>query len=257
MITTHSKFLYGFDVTSDSKYIDFNDGTTTYAVSVTPGSKTPDDLCDEIEEAMNGVGALVSFTVTFNRTTRIFTIAGDAAFSLLVDTGANEADGIYTVLGISVATDFSGVTSVVGASAVGTVYQTQFKLQDFIHADNNQSQRFAEVNKAASGMTTLVTFGTDQIFEMSFKWLTDRTQHATSPIRSGTIATFTAFMQWATLKKVFEFYPDESDATDYYKVILDSSAESSGGTGYKLNPKYGMGLQGYYDTGVMKMRVVP
>jgi len=257
MILTHSKFLYGISVSTSTKYIDFEDGSNTFGVSISVGAKTPDDLISQIEEAMNGVGSTVTFTVSFNRSTRIFTIAGDGSFNLLVSTGDNAASGIYSVLGIATASDFTGVTSVVGSTAVGTYYQTQFKLQDFIHSDWNQTQRFSEVNKAASGLTTMVTFGTDAIFEMSFKWLTDRVQQSSSPIRSGTIATFISLMQWMTLKKPVEFFPDENDITDYYKVILDSSSESATGAGYKLNPKYGMNLIGYYDTGVMKMRIVP
>lgn len=257
MITTHSKFLYGIEVSAETSYLDFDDGTTTYAVQLSSGAKTPDDLIDEIETLMNQVGSVVSFTCSFNRTTRIFTISGSAAFDLLANTGTNVLNGAYSVLGISTAADFTSVTSVAGATAIGTVYNTQFKLQDYVPGSYNQMQRFAEVNKSASGRTTLVTFGTDEVFEMSFKWLTDISQPSGGPIRTGTVASFATLMQYLTLKKPAEFYPDESVATSYYKVILDSSAESSNGTAFKINPKYGSNLVGYYETGVMKMRVVP
>lgn len=256
MITTHSKFLYGFEVLTESKWIDFDDGTSLFAVNIQTGSKTPDDLIFEIETAMNEVGSNVIFTVSYNRSTRIFTISGDGAFDLLVDSGANAENGIYPVLGIAVASDFMGVTSVTGSTAVGSSYATQFKLQDYVPSLHNKSQRFAKVNKAASGKTTLVTFGTDEIFEMSFKWLTDRAQPSGGPIRNGTIASFLAFLDHATSKKPFEFYPDENDTSVYYKVILDNSGEGGDGTAYRLNPKYGANLMGYYDTGVMKMRVI-
>lgn len=257
MITTHSKFLYGYDVGSDSKWIDFDDGTTTYAVSIQTGSKSPDDLILDIEEAMNEVGSTVTFDVSFNRSTRYFTITGTGGtFDLLANSGDNAAEGIYSILGISTAADFTGVSSVTSTTATGTVYQTQFKLQDYVPAEYNETQRFAEVNKSANGRTTVVTFGTDQTFEMSFKWLTDLPQPASGPIRTGTISSFRNLMRHMVLKKPVEFYPDESDVTDYYKVILDSSGDSANGTGFKLNPKHGMNLGWYYDTGVMKMRVI-
>lgn len=257
MITTHSKFLYGFDVDAGTSYIDFDDGTTTYAVQIGSGSKTPDDLIADIETKMNEVGSVVSYDCSFNRATRLFTISGSGPFDLLVNSGTNAASGIYSVLGIATGSDFVGVTSVTGATAIGTVYNTQFKLQDYIPGDYNQMQRFAEVNKAASGKTTLVTFGTDEIFEMSFKWLTDIKQPSGGPIRTGTVASFAALMEHMTLKKAFELYPDENDSTTYYKLVLDATAESGNGTGFKISPKYGANLVGYYDTGVMKMRVVP
>lgn len=257
MITTHSKFLYGIEVTAETSFIDFDDGTTTYAAEISSGAKTPDDLIDEIEEKMNEVGSTVSFTCSFNRSTRIFTITGSGSFDLLANSGANAASGIYSVLGISGAADFTSVASVSGSTAVGTVYSTQFKLQDYVPGSHNQMQRFSEINKAASGKTTLVTFGTDQIYEMSFKWLTDLTQPSGGPIRNGTVLSFATMMQYMTLKKPFEFYPDENDVATYYKLILDSSSESGSGTGFKINPKYGSNLVGYYETGVMKMRVVP
>lgn len=257
MITTHSKFLYGIEVEADTSFIDFDDGTTTYAVEISSGAKTPDDLIDEIEEKMNEVGSTVSFTCSFNRSTRIFTISGSAAFDLLANSGTNAASGIYSVLGISGAADFTAVTSVVGTTAIGTVYSTQFKLQDYVPGSYNQMQRFSEVNKAASGKTTIVTYGTDEIFEMSFKWLTDLSQPSGGPIRNGTVSSFATMMRYMTLKKPFEFYPDESDSSTYYKLILDSSSESGSGTGFKINPKYGSNLVGYYETGVMRMRVVP
>ncbi len=207
---------------------------------------------------MNGAQSSVTFTVTYSASTNKFTIAGNAQFDLLSSTGDNTSEGIYDLIGISDSVDYSNVTSVVGGTAVGTVYQTQFMLQNYVDAEDNQLSRFPTVNKSASGTTTLLRFGVDEIFEFSFKYITNIQQSASSPIRNNSTGKedFRAFMQHATQKKPVDFYPDEDDNSVHYRIILDSSAESSDGTGYKLNERFDRGTVGYFDTGVMKFRKV-
>jgi hypothetical protein len=175
----------------------------------------------------------------------------------LVNSGSNAANGAYSLLGIPTASDFVAVTSIDGTVAVGTLYQTQFKLQDFVDHEDSRMARFQTVSKSASGKTTVVAFGIDRMFEFSFKFLTDK-YSASGPIRyqSNALANIRSLMRYLNLKKEVEFMPNESTPNTYYRCILDSTADSSDGTGYKLNEQYGRNLVGYYEINSVKFRII-
>ena len=128
-----------------------------------------------------------------------------------------------------------------------TEYRTQFKLQDYVDSEHNQSLRQATVSQSASGKVNTVYFGTDKVFEFSVKYITDRPQIGTL-IRSNTsgVSNFLALMEYATLKGELEFMPDEDDVNTYFKVILESTEASSEGTAFRLVEQYGRGMVGSY-----------
>lgn len=257
MINTHSSFLYGFDVTASNQYLDLVIASQNYSVAIQVGSYSAKELLTEIENTLNAVGTSLTFTVSMNRSTRIVTISADGSFDLLVNTGDNAASGIYSLLGVSTASNFTSVTSVSGVTSVGTLYQTQFKLQDFVDQEDNRMSRFATVNKAASGKTTVISFGTDRVFEFSFKFLTDKT-HASGPIRNqaNALSNIRNLMRHCVQKKPLEFMPDEDTPNTYYRVILDSTSDSSDGTSYKIQEQYGRNLIGYYELNGCKFRII-
>ena len=100
---------YIFDpitVAASNKYLDFSDsGPTTFAVSIEEKTyKDPYDLATTLQAAMNGTATVDAYTVTYDDSTRKFTIASDnATFSILWKTGThgsdNADDHIGTLLG--------------------------------------------------------------------------------------------------------------------------------------------------------------
>jgi hypothetical protein len=110
---------YYFDpirITSSTRYIDFNDGSNTYAAVVTAQLyKSPDELATAITTAMNAMGSSDTFTCIYNSTG---TYAGKFTFStsgvaltMKWNTGANTANSIASKVGFSTAADSSASTS--------------------------------------------------------------------------------------------------------------------------------------------------
>jgi hypothetical protein len=59
-----------------------------------------------------------------------------------------------------------------------------------------------------------------------------------------------------TTKAPFEFMPDEDVPATFYSVICESTPGFSDGTGFKLMEMTSQKLIGYYDSGMIKLRVL-
>lgn len=258
MINTYSSFLYDFTVDSNNKYLDFKEGAgAEITAELETGDFTLEDLMQNIEDAMNDVGSL-TYTVTANRQTRIITISvASSTMNLLASTGTNVANGVWSLIGFA-SSDSGSVTSKSGTSTVGTIYEPQFKLQDYVSHEDNRKLRDSTVNKSAAGLVRVHSFGTDRFFEMSIKFATNIYQPSNGPIINNQtgVEDLRAFMQFAINKKYFEFMPDKNTPSTFYRVVLESSPDDSNGTGYKLQEQYAKGLVGYFETGMLKLRII-
>ena len=250
MINTFSKFYYGYVITSTTKYLDFNEGSGQLTAILRVGHYTLQTLCDEISFQMNDVGAY-GYTVTPNRTTRIITISASGTFKVLASTGTNVVNGCYSAIGLS-ASDGSYATSRVGTTAIGTVYTPQYKLQDYVSSSDSQMLRDATIIKSASGVSEVISFGTDMFFEFNIKFATDIYQPSSGPITNNNagVANLRSLMQYLMNQYEVELMPNKDDPTVAYRLVLDGMKE------YKLKEQYANGLVGYFETGVLKFRVV-
>lgn len=258
MINTFSKFLFDFTVTESNRYLDFIEGAgAEQTAELTLGDFTLEDFMQNIEDALNETGALV-YTVTANRTTRIITVTvTTSTVNLLASTGTNAADGPWTLMGFALS-DSGAVTSKAGTTAVGTVYTPQYKLQDYVDQKDYRELRNETVSVSSSGLVEVQSFGTDRFFEFSIKFATDIYQPASGPItnNSSGVDDLREFMQYCIQKKPLEFIPDSATLTTFYKVVLESTPGNSKGTGYKLDEQFSRGLVGYFETGVLKFRII-
>lgn len=108
---------YHFDAIeiTTGRFLDFNDGTDDFSVSV-PAKvyRDPHELAEALQDAMNDAGAADVYTVTYNDYGSLkgkFTIATDGATLILQwNTGANTANTIGVKLGYSVAADDTGTS---------------------------------------------------------------------------------------------------------------------------------------------------
>lgn len=256
MINTFSKFHYGIEITSTTNYLDFNEGTGQISCVLRNGNYTFDTLADEIEYQMNQIGTQ-AYSVSVNRSTNKITISAASAWTLLAGTGTNAANGCYTALGYSLS-DTSSSTSHVANNAIGLTYYPQYKLQDYVSAEDNQSLRNESVMVSASGKVEVISFGTDKMFEFNIKFATNIYQPSVGPIinnKTG-VDDLRTFMVYCKNKYEIDFYPDKNDVTVYYRVVLESSPADSKGTGFKLEEQYTRGLVGYFESGLLKFRVI-
>lgn len=258
MINTYSSFLYNFEVTSNNKYLDFKEGAgAEITAELETGDFTLEDFMQNVEDAMNDVGSL-TYSVTANRQTRIITISvASSTMNLLASTGTNVANGVWSLIGF-VATDSGNVTTKSGTSAVGSTYSPQFKLQDYVSHEDFRLNRESTVSESASGLVRLHTFGIDRFIEMNIKFATNIYQPSGGPIinnQSG-VDDLRSFMQFIMNKKSFEFIPDVDLPNTFHRVVLESSAGDSNGTGYKLQEQFTRGLAGYFETGIIKLRII-
>jgi hypothetical protein len=256
MITTWSKFYYGYDVTADNNQLDFSEGGSELTAEIAVGSYTPTDFCTAVKTALDTAGAL-TYTVTFNRSTRKITIAATGTFQILKATGTHIGTSPFTLMGFTGAGDLTGTNTYTGASVSGDIYSPQFKLQDYISSDDYQQAVDATVNKTASGRVEVVKFGTESFIECNITFVTDRTVDGTV-IRSNAtgVADLRRFLQYLVTKGPCEFIPDEDTVSTYQKVMLESTPDSDKGTGYRIKELYDKGLSHVYQTGKLKFRVL-
>lgn len=257
MINTFSKFYYGLTISGSNKYLDFNEGSGDLVAEIQTGTYTPEDLAQAVEDALNLAGTN-TYTVSFNRNTRIMTLTSSASVDWLAATGTNVGLGYsaYPALGFA-ATDVTNAT-LTGSSAIGSVYLPQYLLQDYVDQEDSRRNRASTVAVSASGKVQLQSFGMDRFFEFSIKYATDIYQPEGFPIVNNPsgVANLRSFMQWLMNKNNVEFMPDKDSPGTYYRVVLESAAGAGDGSSYKLLEQYGRGLTGYFETGILTFRII-
>jgi len=254
-LTTRSTFYYGFTVTRDNYAIDFDEGGPQLTAYLTIGAYTVTEYIAEVKRALDSVGAL-TYTVTFNRTTRKITIAATGTFALKCLTGTHVGSGIWTMAGFS-ATDKTGAATYTGENGAGSEYRPQAVFKDYISPTHFKVKEFAKVNVAADGTVQMVEFGTGQRFQCNIWQVTDKVNTATSnptwETQSGAIANTLLFLDFLITKGKVEFMPDRATPATFYGAILDRSEASSQGTSYTLNE---MEAKDFYQTGRLTFRVL-
>lgn len=120
-------------IDSTNNKLDFNIGgseltatpaSATYAIGTT--SSETGTLCKAIKDALFAADATGTYTVSYSRTTKLFTIArSTGTFQLLAATGSHIANGIFTTLGFA-ATDRTGAITYTGTVTVNYAFKHTF-----------------------------------------------------------------------------------------------------------------------------------
>lgn len=254
-LSTYSKFYYGWKVTKDNRYIDFNDGALRLA-TLKLGSYTAQGLANEIVKQMNLVSSL-DFTVSFNRATRKFTISSTSTFSLLFLTGTSSALSIANIFGFNSA-DKTGASTYISDFASGYEYTTQFLLQNYKDISTNRKAIDGVINKSASGVVEAVKFGDERFMEGEFLFVTNLIQENGSIIRSNPtgLDEFIQFIEYATEKGSIEFIKDENNLLDFNVYVLESTETDTKGLNYDLIEMYDRGLAQYFRSGKLIFRLL-
>lgn len=256
-IETYSLFYYGMEITSSNQNLNFDEGGSELVAVIDPGGYTHTELATAIKTALDAAGAL-TYTVTFNRADRTYTIAATGSFSLLVSSGTQVGTGPFTLLGFTGA-DLTGAATYTGNTTAGSAYEPQFKFQSFVSNDDNQEKIDAQVNESATGDVEVISFGTREIMELNIKFATNRDMSASGWVKNNAsgVSNLRSFMQFAIKKAPFEIMEDIATKSSYKKVILESTPESQSGTGYKLKElSLSGGPTGFFETGLIRLRVL-
>lgn len=255
-LTTFSLFYFGHTVTSDNNLIDFKEGGgPELTASLDIGDYTLTEYADEVARALNAEGAL-TYTVTVSRSTRKMTVATTSTISLLVSSGSHSSFSAYEMMGFT-GSDRTSASSYLGDSASGSSYTPQFILQD--HKDSEKTQQAVDSTtlRSSSGRVLVVRFGTQKFIQARIKWANNKIQ-PTGPITQNLtgVEDLETFMQYLITKAKIEYMPNKDDVNTYQTVLLESNEESKDGTGYDLKERYDIGLPGYFDTSILKFRVI-
>ncbi len=257
-LKTHSKIYYGWGVDATNYQLDFQESGGELTADLSIGDYTLTEFCAEIARAMNEVAIDNVYSCSVDRSTRLITISADGNFKLLIASGSHNGTTVFETAGFTGA-DLTGTDSYDADTAGGTEYSTQFIIQDHISSEDYRNASDATVNKSASGRVEVFKFGEDIFVQANFRYVTDIAQPENSPIRNNSdgISDLRLLMRHMVSKAPFEYMEDESDPETFEKLILESTPQDAKGVGYKLNELYGQGLPNYWETGTLKLRVIP
>lgn len=253
-ITTTPVFYYGFTVTVNDIYINFDEGIGELTATVTAGSYSFTDLASAIATALNNVGGQ-EYTVTANRADRTYTISASSNFDLLFSSGSNAGLSIASVIGFA-ATDQTSANSYTG-SACGSEFIPQFPLQSYVGLNDYQESAQANINESASGSVEVFSIGTRKFLEFNIGPTTDNAMRSSGGLftnDSNAVSKLRSFMEYAITKGDIEFMPDQSNRSTFNTIILERTPTSGTGTGFKLRELYGRGLVGFFETGLLRFR---
>lgn len=253
-IPLYSKFYYGYIVDNDNYILNFKEGSgSELAANLNPGSYTFTDFAAEIQRALDDAGEL-GYTVTANRTARTITVAATGTFSLLVSSGTSISTGPFGLMGFT-GSDRTSATTYTGNGQSGSEYRPQFWLQNYVSPEDWQQASSASVNVTATGRAEVVKFGTDKFSQFQVRYVTDFPQNSAIRTDVNALSSLRLFMQFITRRDPFEFMADETQASTFQVFTLESSPDSSTGTGYKISELYDQDLAGYFETPVLKFRL--
>lgn len=251
-----SRFYYGFEITSSNNKFDFNEGAGAIVATMDIGIYTPTQMAAELKLQLDAIGTK-TYTVTFSRSTRKFTIACDAGnYSILISSGANATVGVYSTIGFTTVTDRTAAGTYTSDDPAGSEYNPQFWLQDYTAPTNWIDKNEASVNVSATGHVEVISFGDTQFTEFNILFITDLAMDG-RVIKNNPngVVNANTFMQFAIKRGAIEFMPSDQDLNTFYTIRLDSTPENSKATGYKLKEETGRNLPGIYTTGKLKWRV--
>jgi len=257
-ILTNPIFYYIDPITNDNFQLNFIEpdaANIELTASLNVASYTMDQLDNEVARALNSAG-INEYTVTFNRTTRLYTIAADGNFNLLITSGSNNGTSVFPLIGYTGA-DVTGLASYDAGTIAGAAYEPQFPLQNFIGFDISKEGIQTKVNESSSGEVEVVTFGTKRIMKFNIKYITNNTgtrEAYASCTQADHVQEAIDFMEFITGKNKLEFMKDKSSRSTFDNILLESTASSRDGSGYELKELYSQNLTGYYETGRLRFR---
>ena len=257
-IRTKSVFYYVNEITEENYALNFiepNQDNVELLAELDIGGYSISDLLLELEGKLNQVGK-AEYTVNFNRNTRIVTISADDDFDILPIGGSNSGVSAWPTLGFSI--DQTGGDSYNSNNPIGVEYLPQYFLQEYLDKNDNLEGVQTSLNESASGISEVVTFGQLRFYEFNIKWIKnlEKTNSSFLDINPNAVQDARNFLEFCIKKNNLEYMPDINDRSFFDKILLDSTPSQRDGTGFRLRELTNQGLDGYYETGRLKFRVL-
>lgn len=252
-LVSKSLFLYGFEITTANRSIDFKTSLigVEYKATLSLGQYTLTQLLTEIERAMKAADPANTYTATAVRTyaggleNRVNIATSGSFLSLLFATGSRASSSVATLIGFT-ATDHTGLTNYNGTVSAGTVLVPEYVAYSYLGPEFMR-KNFGAVNIAADGTKEAITFSVQRFFQGEWKF---------EP-QAKVISQWAPLLDWLIQQKPFEFTPEISSPTVFYEATLESTGDDGKGLGYAMKemlPQFPF----HYQTGNMKFRqIVP
>ena len=257
-LSTFSIFYTLNAVTNANNKLNFDETAGELTATIVIGAFPPSEIIGKVKTAMDAVSVTNTFTVTLDRDTRLVTIASDVGnFELLLATGSQLGISIFPLLGFNQGVDLTGAMTYTGDTAIGSTFEPQFILQDFVSEDDQQEKVDPSVNESAEGILEVISFGINKFIELNSKFITNIVMDGKIIKNNPTgVADAQAFMQFITNKATFEFMKDIDVRSTFLVVVLESTPVNRQGTGYRLEEQTRQNLPNIFETGRLKLRVV-
>lgn len=258
MLKTYSMFYYGIEVTEFNRFLDFQDADGNWTGKLELGGYTLTQLAREVRRAMNASGTSKRYLVTVDRVTRKIKIKSQdlSNFSLRFGTGPNASLSCASLIGFP-ASNTASLNEHQSSFSIGKVYRPQFYLQNYLAPTMNKTPINASVNTSASGkFVEVIGYNENRVFRFDLRFITNEPQASDSLIRNNPDAIKEAldFLDYVTNANPIEFMPDEMEPLTFYQGILISTATSSEGVGYELEPDFDGNIDGFYKISKLTFR---
>jgi len=246
-----SLFLYGYTITEDNMFIDFqavNAGPVLTA-TLEIGEYSLTSLLEEIASAMNAADPANVYSAAADRTVlgglqnRVSIGTTGSYLKILFGSGPNEAASVASLIGF-LTTDYSGDTTYTGSSTTGTALVPAYIGYNYLN-DYNQAKVFGNVNVSAAGIKEAVVFQIQKFIDVEFRYES-----------RNVLSSWQQLFYWLIQQKPFDFTPEISSPGTFYQVTLEKTAYDSKGLGYQMKEML-PNFPNLYQTGPLNFRIVP
>lgn len=254
-LESYSTFYYIEPVDNSNFYLNISeDGTTVLDAEVEIGEYSMTRLATAVQTALNSIGAN-SYTVTFNRESRTYTIAADATFEIRAATGPQVGNDLWPILGFS-AVDTAAALSHESNNAAGTEFSPQFYLQDYVMQGQSVGATSGVRATTTNGLVEIVSFGRQEFIECTIKYQNSRNQ-ASGPIKKSATGyeDFKAFLDFGITASPIEFMENINDKNSFVTVLLESLPGDNKGLSYKIKEQLPE-LPNFYELGPIVFRII-
>jgi len=249
-LTAKSLILYGLEVTTSNRSIDFktSGGGAELQATLTLGYYSLTDLMSEIKTQMQAADPYNTYTVTADRTisggtqNRVTISTSGSYLSLLFGSGTRAASTVAPLIGFT-STDKTGATTYTGTSTCGTALTSTLTGYNWIPPEMNQKV-FGSLNISTTGIKEAIVFQIQKFFSVQFKY---------EP-KSYVINSWLPFWQWSIQQRAFEFTPEVTSPSAFYNCTLEKTGADSKGLGFAWKEQL-PDFPNLYDSGLITFRV--
>lgn len=247
-LTGKSLFLYNYEVNSFNSSLDFSIGGSPLLATLNFGFYCLSDLMAEIKRAMESVDPAHTYTVTADRTfssgtqNRVSITTSYSTLSLLFGTGPRVSTSVRSLIGFG-SVDRTGSTSYQGISSSGVSLIPEYVGYSYL-PPTMWKQVYGVTNVSTSGLKETIAWNIQNFSQVQFKFEPE----------SKVISEWSPMFDWMIQQKPFEFTPNISTPSLFYKYTLESTQGDGKGLGHnwtEMLPDFPFN----YQTGMLKFRL--